>query len=114
MIIEGPLESKEDIALIKDEIASRIDYKNSLQMRPKGTIESMSKKAPKGAATPPVNTDAKQKRTALRGVFKKLKLNNKIDYPSPPKVIPEETKIRNIIFLLDGSTSMTKAKASRS
>ena len=44
------------------------------------------------------------------GVLRKLKLSKNIENPSPVEETPEETQLRNIVFLLDGSSSMRNGK----
>lgn len=114
LIIEGSPEGQERIAQIKAEIESRINQINIVQLKPKAAIESeiKSEKAPQVLARPSVSLDAKHKGTPLMDVLRKLKLSKNTEYnteyPTAPEETSEDTPRRNIVFLLDGSSSMKK------
>jgi predicted RNA-binding Zn-ribbon protein involved in translation (DUF1610 family) len=114
LIIEGPPEGHDRIAQIKAEIESRINQKNIVQLEPEAVTESAikSEKAPQVLRRSVVSPDAKRKETPLMGVLRKLKRSKNTEcnaeYPSAREETSEETPLRNIVFLLDGSSSMRK------
>jgi len=113
LTIEGSPEGHDRIAQIKAEIESRINQKKTVQLEPKAAAEPpmKSEKVPQILTKSSVISDAKQKRTALIGVLKKLKpIKNSEQNPAhlAVEVTSDEAPLRNIVFLLDGSSSMRK------
>lgn len=110
LIIEGSPEGNERIVQIKTEIANRINHKNIVQMNHKKATKSAIKKTPKGLKRSFVNPETKHKENSFKGILRKLNPNKNIDYPSATEVTSEVIKSRNIVFLLDGSSSMRNGK----
>jgi predicted RNA-binding Zn-ribbon protein involved in translation (DUF1610 family) len=117
LIIEGPPEGEERIAEIKAEIQRRIAQKAIVQQEEQKAIESTveTEETPQTLTNASVNPQAKHKATPLKGMLKKLKRNKNTEQPpieQPPAITEtdEETKLRNIVFLLDGSSSMREGK----
>lgn len=116
LIIEGSPEGQEKIAQIKGEIESRIDQINAVLMKIKKNSETETRReiAPHVLESPDVNIDIKHNGTPLNRVLRKLKFgkNSKpiIKSDTEPLAFPEEPSDniskRNIVFLLDGSSSM--------
>ena len=110
LVIEGSIEGKERITQIKTEIESRLSQEIAI-IQPK--TENAGKSAVKIDKTPqvltnppPVASGPKYKATPLTNVLSKLRRTKKINDSSPAKETSEETQLQNIVFLLDGSSSM--------
>lgn len=113
LTIEGPPEGHDRIAQIKAEIESRINQKKIVQLEPKAATEPAIKReeVPKILTKSPVISGATPKGTTLTGVLKKLKLSKNRERNSAQLTVEgkfDEAPLRNIVFLLDGSSSMRK------
>ncbi len=114
LIIEGSPEEQERLAQIKAEIESRIDQIKAVHLKPEvaGESEIESEKTPQILKKPSVSPSAKRKGSPFKGVLRKLKLNKNtkldIEHPIASEETSEDIPRRNIVFLLDGSSSMKK------
>ena len=95
LVIEGLPEDPAQIAQLKAEIEARIRAKtpDQIQTEPAAATEAKTEKAP-----------------SFMKMLKRLKPSKNIEYPATPFKASEETQTRNMVFLLDGSSSMRKGK----
>lgn len=114
LIIEGSPEGYDRMAQIRAEIESRINQINIVQLKPKAVSESEieNEKKSRVSPSPYVHLDAEHKGIPLKNVLRKLKLSKNIVHNTEKLTALEETAEyaprRNIVFLLDGSSSMKK------
>ena len=107
LLIEGSLEGPEGIAQIKDEIERRINQNTLVQPEAEATDKlAAEEKASLFLAGQSVNLNGKLKVAPLKNWLGKLRRSNVVQQPSIAEVVSEEESAHNIVFLLDGSSSM--------
>ena len=111
LIIEGTPQAQ-DMAQIKDEIEKRINQICFIQSKPNEAVQSATESEEKPPLPKASVNSSSHRKTPLRAMLKGLKLlgntdNNTADSPSSNSK-PENDSRRNIVFLLDGSSSMTR------
>jgi predicted RNA-binding Zn-ribbon protein involved in translation (DUF1610 family) len=116
LIIEGSSEGKERLAQIKAEIEDRINLINAARAKQAAVEEEVKDKSVDVSETPPLNLEVNNKGKPLVHKLKELRLrrNGQVkteshatsEKPSMPEISAEDNLRRNIVFLLDSSSSM--------
>jgi len=112
LIIEGSSEEHDRIAQIKSEIESRLSPETVSQLGTKASDTSAveSKKTPHLSTTQSLKLETARGRAPIMGAIRKLTRAKNIEHTVTVETPSEETQLRNIVFLLDGSSSMREGK----
>jgi predicted RNA-binding Zn-ribbon protein involved in translation (DUF1610 family) len=118
LIIEGSSEGKERLAQIKAKIEDRINQIIAAQAEKAAAEEEVKGESADGSETAPLNLEVKSQEKPFLTKWKSLRLrgNGQVksesstasEKPSVHKISAEDNLGRNIVFLLDSSSSMKK------
>jgi DNA-directed RNA polymerase subunit RPC12/RpoP len=117
-IIEGSPEGTDSLTNVKEEIQRRINQKLLPQMQDEAAAkaEAEMEQKPQTISSQSAGSNEKSKGPPLRNWLGKLKRtsNTVQQIPTPEPPAEETTQQSNIVFLLDGSSSMKEGKTSQS
>jgi ssDNA-binding Zn-finger/Zn-ribbon topoisomerase 1 len=115
LVIEGASDGGERLSEIKEEIRSRLDKMTAaVHVKPAADVGLVMEKpgAAKVVKEPVRKSKRKRTKGPLPGVLEKLKEKKEADIPSAVHPGSVSSRLRNVIFLLDGSSSMKEGKGS--
>jgi hypothetical protein len=116
LVIEGASNGGERLSEIKEEIKSRLNKMTSaVQVKPAAEVKLVTEKpvAAKVVKEPVRKSKKKKTKSPLPGVLGKLKHKKEADIPFAVNKGLVGSRSRNVIFLLDGSSSMKEGNGSR-
>jgi ssDNA-binding Zn-finger/Zn-ribbon topoisomerase 1 len=115
LVIEGVSNGGERLSEIKEEIKSRLDAMTAaVQVKPRAEVELVAEEleAAKVVKAPVRKSKGKRTKGPLPSVLGKLKRKKEPHIPSAGHTDSGGSRLRNVVFLLDGSSSMKEGNGS--
>lgn len=118
LLIEGSPQGQEKIDQIKVELEERIKKIGSTKPKPNEPIFETRNEITESLKAQSINPNSKKELTTLRDKIRKRKLASSINNSAEEAILSvntsETNSKRNIVFLIDGSSSMTKKNGNSS